>query len=140
MTHPRFRRPPPAPAGERPDDGLAATGVLRLIPDWDGRTWEFGGASVAGRSPDFLYSPPPPVTVVSVTVGDGTGARDQASARMHAALTYIRLKVAILERTGRAGRIDASEHARRRGDEVAPRSAVGEIRREAASLLRGAGA
>ncbi len=123
------------------------------LPAWDGTTWD--GASlpdasvtrVSGYGPGAAtqplrryrpaIAPPPPLTVVSVTVGDGHDAGSAEAARVHAALTYIRLKVAVMEHLGHAARIDDSEHARRRGDPVAPRSDIAAIRREATALLCG---
>ena len=92
-------------------------------------------AQPSGYPIPYYAAPPAPLTVVSVTVGDSASGPD--GGRVHAALTYIRLKTAILEAAGHADRIDQSERARLRGDPVGPRSTVGEIRREAAFLLRG---
>lgn len=81
------------------------------------------------------YAPPPPLTVVSVTVGDGTSDTDEAALRRHAALTYLRLRYAIMTSLGQLDRIDEAEQARLRGDPV--RGTILQFRKECASLLRG---
>lgn len=160
-TDRRGRRQPPVFSGDPGGDwDLSALLETAPLPAWDGATFDGAAGTqppgdgmfrdaapapgyrpalppgmTAGRAPG--RRPVPPLTVVSVTVGDRTEPGDRAAARWHAALTYIRLKVAILEESGHADRIDESERARLRGDPLPPRSDVAAIRREAAMLLCG---
>ncbi len=151
----RLLRTAPAFTGDFRDTE-AVTEVIARVPQpaWDGATYELPAPAASGQDTEPLArlrgqprytppgvhpwpAPPPQLTVVSVTTGERPGAEDRAAARLHAALTYLRLKVAILEAAGHEGRIDDAEHARRRGDTLAARSTVREICREATALLCG---
>ena len=152
MSLPRRRRTRPRGAarlaltGDIPAASETDTDAIGWArPDWDGRTYEWGGASDAGL-PGGAYPlpapPAPPRTHSAAGKGwtmtvrtDGPGG--PWNARLRAAHTFLKLKWAYLEQRGMGYRIDEADQVIQRGEELPPGSVIAETHREAITHLVG---
>jgi hypothetical protein len=130
-------------AGDFPDTGEAITDVLDRVrpPGYDGRTYQFTGASGAGLPDGGIY-PAPPRThqaagrgwVMTVDTAVPSGPMDP---RVRRARDFIELEVADLAAQGMLYRIDDAEQVRQRGEELDERSLIALTVAKAARHLMG---
>ena len=149
MTLPRRRRHRPrgrarlALTGDFPDTGESVTEVLHHVrpPDYDGRTYQFTGASGPGLPAGGIYPAPPRVHqaagrgwAMTVDTAVPAGPMDP---RVRRARDFIELEVADLAAQGMLYRIDDAEQARQRGEDPDERSVIAATVAKAARHLMG---
>jgi hypothetical protein len=130
-------------AGDFPDTGESVTEVLQRVrpPDYDGRTYQFTGASGPGLPGDGIYAAPPRVHQAAgrgwaMTV-DTAAPPIPMDTRLRRARGFLDLKVAYLKARGMGYRIDDAEQVLQRGEDLPAGSVMADTHAEAVTHLLG---